>query len=52
MKIGWNPQMCDVLVPYYDNRVPCGMPNETGDIRHDESDCVARLFEMYKQLTQ
>lgn len=25
--LGWNPQMCDVLVPYYDNRVPCGMPS-------------------------
>ena len=19
--LGWNPQVCDVLVPYYDNRV-------------------------------
>lgn len=19
--LGWNPQLCDVLVPYYDNRV-------------------------------
>lgn len=34
--LGWNPQMCDVPVPYYDNRVPCGTPNEAGDIRSDE----------------
>ena len=22
-KQGWNPQMCDTLVPYYANGVPC-----------------------------
>ena len=41
-KQGWNPQMCDTLVPYYANGVPCGIPNEVGDIRHDEYDLMPR----------
>ena len=28
---GWNPQLCDTPVPYYDNRVPCGKPLGAGD---------------------
>ena len=41
-KQGWNPQMCDTLVPYYANGVPCGMPSDVGDIRHDEYDLMPR----------
>ena len=39
-KQGLNPQMCDTLVPHYANGVPCGMPNEVGDICHDEYDLM------------
>ena len=41
-KQGLNPQMCDTLVPYYANGVPCGMPSDVGDIRHDEYDLMPR----------
>ena len=41
-KQGLNPQMCDTLVPYYANGVPCGTPNEVGDICHDEFDLMPR----------
>lgn len=41
-KRGWNPQMCDTLVPYYANGVPCGIPNDVGDICHDEFDLMPR----------
>ena len=39
-KQGLNPQMCDTLVPHYANGVPCGMPNDVGDIRYDEYDLM------------
>ena len=39
---GLNPQMCDTLVPYYANGVPCGTPNDVGDICHDEFDLMPR----------
>ena len=29
---GWNPQLCDTPVPYYDNTVPCGKPTDVGDV--------------------
>ena len=29
---GLRPRLCDTPVPYYDNRVPCGTPNELGDV--------------------
>lgn len=32
---GWNPQLYDTPVPYYDNRVPCGTPHELGDVVPD-----------------
>ena len=41
-KQGWNPQMCDTLVPYFANGVACGIPNDVGDIRHDEYDLMPR----------
>ena len=44
--LGWNPQLCDVPVPYYDNRVPCGMPLETGDICDDEYALMPRDMAM------
>ena len=28
---GWNPRVCDVEVPVFINRVPCGTPTDTGD---------------------
>ena len=28
---GWDPQLCDTPVPYYDGRVPCGCPSEAAD---------------------
>ena len=28
---GWNPRMCDTPVPYFDGRVPCGIPAEQFD---------------------
>ncbi|MBR1800228.1 MAG: hypothetical protein IJ767_01850 [Bacteroidaceae bacterium] len=28
---GWQPRACDVLVPVYGNRVPCGQPSDVGD---------------------
>lgn len=33
---GWNPQLCDTPVPYYENRVPCGVPTDVGDTVSDE----------------
>ena len=33
---GWDPQLCDTPVPYYDGRVPCGIPTEMGDIEQGE----------------
>lgn len=33
---GWNPQLCDTPVPYYENAVPCGEPAEAGDITRGE----------------
>ena len=29
---GWNPQLCDTPIPYYDTPVMCGEPNGVGDI--------------------
>lgn len=29
---GWKPRLCDTPVPFYDGRVPCGTPNEVGDV--------------------
>lgn len=29
---GWEPQLCDTPVPYYDNAVPCGVPSDPGDV--------------------
>lgn len=29
---GWKPQLCDTPVPLYDGRVPCGLPNDVGDV--------------------
>lgn len=29
---GWEPMLCDTPVPYYENAVMCGTPNELGDI--------------------
>lgn len=39
---GFNPQLCDTLVPYFANGVACGIPNDVGDIRHDEYDLMPR----------
>ena len=33
---GWDPLLCDTPVPYYDGRVPCGVPTDTGDIVRGE----------------
>lgn len=33
---GLEPMLCDTPVPYYDNRVMCGTPNELGDIVVDD----------------
>lgn len=30
---GWSPVLYDTPVPYYDGRVPCGLPSEVGDTR-------------------
>lgn len=35
---GWDPQLCDTLVPHYDGRVPCGVPSDVGDV--DEGDYI------------
>ena len=32
---GWDPQLCDTPVPYYDGRVPCGVPLGVGDVEQD-----------------
>ncbi|MBQ7461985.1 MAG: hypothetical protein IJS63_06980 [Bacteroidaceae bacterium] len=29
---GWKPMLCDTPVPFYDGRVPCGTPNDLGDV--------------------
>ena len=29
---GWQPRACDVEVPVYGNRVPCGQPTDVGDV--------------------
>ena len=33
---GLNPRVCDTPVPYYENKVPCGVPAEVGDTTTDE----------------
>ena len=33
---GWDPLLCDTPVPYYDGRVPCGVPSHSGDIVRGE----------------
>ena len=33
---GWDPKLCDTPVPYYDGRVPCGIPTSVGDIVQDD----------------
>ena len=33
---GWEPKLCDTSIPYYDNKVMCGQPTDTGDIVYDE----------------
>ena len=32
---GWEPMLCDTPVLLYDNEVPCGKPNDAGDIVKD-----------------
>lgn len=32
---GWKPELCDTPVPYYDNPVMCGNPNDVGDITEE-----------------
>lgn len=39
---GLNPQMCDVPVPHYGNRVSCGFPTDVGDIVSDDFDMMPR----------
>jgi hypothetical protein len=29
---GWQPQLCDTPIPYFDNPVKCGLPNGVGDV--------------------
>ena len=29
---GWEPQLCDTSVPYFENAVPCGNPTDVGDL--------------------
>lgn len=31
-KRGWEPQLCDTAVPYFENMVMCGEPNGVGDV--------------------
>lgn len=33
---GWNPQLCDTPIPYYDGRVPCGPLTGVGDTERGE----------------
>ena len=33
---GWDPLLCDTPVPYYDGRVPCGVPTHSDDIVRGE----------------
>jgi len=33
---GLNPRVCDTPVPYYENKVPCGVSAEVGDTTTDE----------------
>ena len=33
---GWEPMLCDTPVPYFDNKVMCGVPNGIGDIVAEE----------------
>ena len=41
---GWNPRVCDTPVPYYENKVPCGVPSEVGDTATNE--CMMMPREM------
>jgi len=29
---GWHPMVCDTPIPFFDNEVPCGVPNGVGDV--------------------
>ena len=33
---GWKPMLCDTPVPFYDNEVMCGHPNNVGDVVKEE----------------
>ena len=35
-KSGMNPLLCDTPVPYYENRVPAGIPSDAGDVTQGE----------------
>ena len=41
---GLNPRVCDTPVPYYENKVPCGVPADVGDTATNE--CVMMPCEM------
>lgn len=35
-RLGWEPMVCDTPMTFYDNEVPCGVPNGVGDVVKDE----------------
>ncbi len=43
---GWNPRACDMSVPVYANRVPCGLPTDSGD------ECVDRHMSLPHEIVR
>lgn len=35
-RLGWEPMVCDTPMTFYDNEVPCGVPNGVGDVVKEE----------------
>lgn len=43
---GWEPQLCDTPIPYYDSPVMCGKPNAVGDVVKDMQMMPKSFLEM------
>lgn len=43
-KAGWHPMVCDTPIPFFDNEVPCGVPNSVGDVVKEEEMIPRRML--------
>ena len=43
-RLGWEPMVCDTPMTFYDNEVPCGVPNGVGDVVKEEQMIPRRML--------